>query len=76
MVSGIVIDLNRLTYREYRQFLAGELDEIALLAKVVTRWDFVGDPGEIASYDALGMLDWLAVQTALREAIQEITAGN
>lgn len=76
MVSGIHIDLNRLTYGEYRQFLAGEIDEITLLTKVVAGWPFGGDPGAAASYDALGLVDWLHVQAALRESIQAITAGN
>lgn len=75
---GITIDLNRLTYREYRQFIeAGtQADEIAVLAKVVTAWPYAGDPSDPASYDQLGMLDLLAVQKALRHAIQEATSGN
>ena len=74
----VSIDLNRLTYREYREFLAaGEnADEIGLLAKVVTAWDFAGDPADPASYEALGMLDLLVVQAALRTAIAEASAGN
>ena len=76
--NGVMIDLNRLTYREYREFLdAGDsADEIDLLAKVVTAWDFDGDPTDPASYDALGMLDLLAVQAALRQAIAGASAGN
>jgi hypothetical protein len=72
----VTIDLNRLTYRDYRDYLEGRLDEIALLAKVVVRWPFAGNPSEVASYDALGMLDLLAVQKALRLAIQEAAPGN
>jgi hypothetical protein len=77
-MSNIVIDLNRLTYREYRDFLAAgaAADEIGLLAKVVVAWDFAGDPADPASYDQLGLLDLLAVQGALRGAIAEATAGN
>lgn len=73
---GIGVDLNRLTYREYRDYLDGKLDEIAVLAKVVTAWPFAGNPSDLAAYDALGMLDLLAVQKALRAAIQAATSGN
>lgn len=72
----VTIDLNRLSYRDYRDYLEGRLDEIAVLAKVVVRWPFAGNPSETASYDALGMLDLLAVQKALRLAIQEAAPGN
>lgn len=78
MVEGIIIDLNRLTYRDYCAYLdAGEAgDEIGLLMKVVTAWDLPGDPSERESYDNLGMLDLLRVQKALRQAIAAATAGN
>jgi hypothetical protein len=79
MVNGIVIDLNRLTYREYRQYIeAGAAgDEIAILCKVVVAWEFEGDPADSTSYDDLGILDLLKVQAALREAIAEATGtGN
>ena len=74
-INKVEIDLNRLTYREYREFLAaGKIaHEIGLLAKVVTAWDFDGDPTDPASYDALGMLDLLNVQAALRRAIKSAT---
>lgn len=73
----IEIDLNRLSYREYREFVAAgaAADEIALLCKVVVAWDFAGDPSDAASYDNLGMLDLLSVQQALRNAIGAV-AGN
>lgn len=73
---GITIDLNRLTYREYRDFIEGRIDEMSLLTKVVVTWPFAGSPSDPASYETLGMLDLLAVQKALRQAIQEVTAGN
>jgi len=79
----ITIDLNRLTYRAWRDFIeAGEdADEIAMLTRVVTAWDLPGDPSDPASYEQLGMLDMLAVQGALRQAIAEangsaVTEGN
>jgi|GEM_PF-6108717 len=64
------IDINRLTYGDYRAFQAGELDEIDVLTRVVTTWDFAGDPSDRVSYDALGMVDLLVIQQALRHAIQ------
>lgn len=73
---GINIDLNRLTYREYRDFIEGRTDEMTLLTKVVVAWPFAGSPSDPASYETLGMLDLLAVQKALRQAIQEVTSGN
>jgi len=72
------IDLNRLTYRDYRSYLENGGDAIPLLTKVVTAWGYPGDPQDPASYENLGLLDLLRVQAALREAIQNAlgTAGN
>lgn len=81
-MGSIDIDLNRLRYQDYRRFLdaATPGDEIALLATVVRAWDFPGDPSDPASYGQLGLLDLLAVQRAvqqaLRAALAEHPAGN
>ncbi|HLA43038.1 MAG TPA: hypothetical protein VJZ27_06360 [Aggregatilineales bacterium] len=78
--SGIIIDLNRLSYREYRAFVdaGADADELDILTKVIIAWSFSGDPSERDSYESLGMLDLLAVQKSLRIAITEATtnAGN
>jgi hypothetical protein len=75
---NVVIDLNRLTYRAWRDFVdAGdEADEIEMLTRVVAEWDLPGDPSDPASYDALGMIDMLTVQQALRSAIAEATGSS
>lgn len=77
---GIEIDLNRLSFGAYRAYLAqgDEADDIALLCQVVVAWDLPGDPADPASYDALGMLDLLRVQKALRAEISALNdaAGN
>jgi hypothetical protein len=77
-MQTIEIDLNRLSYKAYREFLAAGAagDEIELLCQVVAAWPYPGDPQDRASYDDLGLLDWLALQQALRQAIQQATAGN
>lgn len=79
----ISIDLNRLTYAEFRELMQtsdNEGDTIALLTRVVTAWEFEGDPADPASYESLGLLDLLAIQKALRgaiaEALGESDAGN
>lgn len=71
MSEQIKIDLNRLSYKAYRDFIAAgpAADELGLLAQVVVAWPFPSDPGERASYESLGLLDYLAVQAALRAAI-------
>lgn len=77
-METITIDLNRLSYKAYREFLAAGSagDEVGLLCQVVTAWPFAGDPTQRASYDDLGLLDWLSLQQALRHTIQQATAGN
>jgi hypothetical protein len=77
-MDTIEIDLNRLSYKAYREFLAAgaQGDEIGLLCQVVVRWPFPGEPQDRASYDRLGVLDVIAVQQALRQAITAAAAGN
>ena len=75
-MEQLTIDLNRLTYREYQAYLAGDRDEIDMLTTVVTAWQFEGNPSERTSYDALGIVDLIAVQQALREAIQSLMSAE
>ena len=74
----IAIDLNRLSYKDWRDFVeaGADADEISILTRVVTAWDYPGDPADPASYDALGMLDMLTVQAALRSAITDATGSS
>lgn len=72
----VSIDLNRLTYGDYQAFLAGDLDEIEVLRRVIVAWDFAGDPAERESYTQLGLLDLLHVQRQLRSAIEALTSAE
>jgi hypothetical protein len=74
MQGTIEIDLNRLSYKDYRAFVeAGPAaDELGLLCQVVRAWPFAGDPGQRASYEALGLADFMRVQTALQKAIRAL----
>lgn len=76
--TQIKIDLNRLSYGAYMAYLKGEYghDLPNLLAQVVVAWPFETDPSIPASYNGLGLLDLLAVQAALRDAIGEAVGGN
>lgn len=75
VLDGIIIDLNRLSYEDYRDWIAEEddADPIALLVKVVVEWDLPGEPSDPKSYLKMGMVDFLRVQRVLRNMIDGVT---
>jgi hypothetical protein len=74
----VTFDFNRLSYRDYRHLSATSSaeDTFRLLALTVSAWDLEADPHDPASYEALGLVDLLAVVGQLRQALQGLMAGN
>lgn len=80
-INGIVIDLNRITRREFRKWTKQldatddheERDELTakLAAQVITRWPY----GDVSAdgYLDLGMADSQLVDQALTEALSDIS---
>lgn len=85
--SKIIVDLNRVTRTEFRQFrkdLAGiedgdmdarEIVVSAFYAKVVASWPFEAELTP-ESYLALGLLDASKVDQAVNEAVTAISEKN
>lgn len=77
--TDFVIDLNRITKREFRDYLVGReqaddkdlYDAKNLYAKVIMAWPF---PPKISveGYQDLGLLDALQVDNAVSEALTQL----
>lgn len=74
VVPLIVVDMRGWRMKDYRHFMKATQESdfgsmFDILAKVVKSWPFDGDPTDPASYDELGMEDWLAVTKAVGGAM-------
>jgi hypothetical protein len=77
--SGFVIDLNRITKRQFRDYLAGReqadnkdlYDAEYLYVHVIVKWPF-DMPISLESYQDLGLMDALKVDNAVSEALTQL----
>lgn len=84
-MAGIIIDLNRITRPQFRQFIARltadntpeDKDKITaeMAARVITEWPF-SNPITEDGVMSLGLLDGKAVDDALSAAILELNSKN